>query len=491
MRRRGRMSLPNTWKNYSQVVADSCYPESIEDVRTLLAEALQRNIDIRARGSLWSFSKVAATDGISLTLGKYSRVLPKPAETVDAPRTRRMRRVAAGAKVSTVHYRLARQGRQLPVSGASSGQSWIAAIATGSHGAAIGEPPLSDYVRALDVMVAPDVRLWIEPAQAPHVVETPSGGRLAEGHFVLKNDQAFRAAVVGLGCCGIIVSGVVDTIRRRAYRRVCTPTSRARLEPAIRSAATFQWRRPAVGSSPSRPYHVEMVFNPNNDEAFEITLWEDGAVPAQENLNAMGSSAPAWVAGVAALIGQKKPGLAMDVFAGALRSNYPREDGRTPKTFRKLFPRGALPPGSAPLGFEIAVARTNGLKAYRICRAAMRRERVAGPLALRYCKGSKAYLASTRFPNNVTLEIGSTDTQRARRAFASILTALRDGNIPYGIHPGMWTDWEQGSPGRNLKSALGTGALRSWKRGRAKIFERAPRAAALFSTPFSEKIGLT
>src|SRR6185295_10049256 len=72
--------------------------------------------------------------------------------------------VAAGMTIHVVHRELAKVGRALQTSGASDGQTFAGAIATGTHGADLKVGALHDTVLAVHLVVSPTRSVLIQPA---------------------------------------------------------------------------------------------------------------------------------------------------------------------------------------------------------------------------------------------------------------------------------------------------------------------------------------
>ncbi len=118
----------------------------------------------------------------------------------------------------------------IPNLGASTGQSLIGAISTGSHGGAFGRRPIADSVRAL-LLVGPGGRQhWIEPA-LPYSITSPASlaTQLPSEVQISYDDELFYSALVSVGSFGIITELVIEVqqmfgqsqrVRKRPWSKV-------------------------------------------------------------------------------------------------------------------------------------------------------------------------------------------------------------------------------------------------------------------------------
>jgi FAD binding domain len=185
------------------------------EVQKLVGRAFAERRRLRAVGGAWSFSDVAAVPGgWALSTGFANRLVQvPPGDIVPAYAGDRdgLFLLQTGVSVGELNMAIERRGRSLLTSGASNGQTFVGAAATGTHGSAIDQPGIQGHVRALQLIPAPDRNLWIEPASRPL-----TDGRLARdlGATLVRDDRLFEAVLVGLGAFGVIHALVVQTAPR-------------------------------------------------------------------------------------------------------------------------------------------------------------------------------------------------------------------------------------------------------------------------------------
>lgn len=168
-------------------------------------------------------------------------------------------RVGAGARLSQVTAELKRADRALPNLGQVLYQSVAGAVQTGTHGSGAGVGNLATAVAALDVVTADGLLVRIEPSQ---------GVYRTDDMLHVRDDDIFRAAVVGLGCFGVIVAvtfAVVDlwTMRER------------------RAMYTMSDVRQHLGRWLVRHDHVELLINPH---AMDVLVVTRDAAPLSANV---------------------------------------------------------------------------------------------------------------------------------------------------------------------------------------------------------------
>ena len=152
-------------------------PATVEQVQDLVAGARR----VKALGSRHSFSDIADTDGVLVSLEDLPVEVSLDSGTGAAS-------VTGGATYGALAEALERQGRALAAMASLPHISVAGAVATGTHGSGDRNTSLAGAVRALDV-VGPDGAL----------------------RTVRRGDDDFPGTVVGLGALGVVTRVEVDT----------------------------------------------------------------------------------------------------------------------------------------------------------------------------------------------------------------------------------------------------------------------------------------
>src|SRR5690606_6994376 len=115
-----------------------------------------------------------------------------------------------GNKIKEVSEFVRRGGKSLKTCGASNGQTIAGALATGVHGSALDVGAVQDFVVGINLIIGPDPDdiIYLERESEPALNDLFASNINAR---VIRDDELFNAAVVGLGSFGFIHGIVVET----------------------------------------------------------------------------------------------------------------------------------------------------------------------------------------------------------------------------------------------------------------------------------------
>jgi hypothetical protein len=188
-----------TWHNHTG--NQSCQPlgiwrpTSVEQVARIVADAERREVTVRAVGSGHSWSDVALTGGYLIEthgLAGLQELLPHDRV-----------RVAAGTRVRELNAALDEHRLGLSNMGGYDAQTVAGVLSTATHGSGVGIGPIADAVRSLDVVAGAGRLVRIRRASDP---AGSSSAAAPAGWETIADDTVFDAAVVGMGCMGVIVA---------------------------------------------------------------------------------------------------------------------------------------------------------------------------------------------------------------------------------------------------------------------------------------------
>jgi L-gulono-1,4-lactone dehydrogenase len=153
-------------------------PATLEDLREIVRSAERDGATVRAVGSGHSWSDVALTTGYVL----------RP-ERLNAPLeiTGNLVRVEAGMRLRELNRHLDANGLALSNMGGYDAQTVAGVMSTSTHGSGIEFGPIADSVRSLELVA--------------------SGGRVIH---IERGDAMFDAAVVSMGCMGVIYAATLE-----------------------------------------------------------------------------------------------------------------------------------------------------------------------------------------------------------------------------------------------------------------------------------------
>jgi L-gulono-1,4-lactone dehydrogenase len=169
-----------TWRNWGRT--QSCNPvsrsrpRSEDEIRGVIAKAAAAGRRVKVVGAGHSFTDIACTDGVLVSLDRYKRVL-------DVDREAGTVTVEAGISIKRLNEELAQAGLAMSNLGDIAYQSIAGAISTATHGTGIRLGNLATFVTHLTLVCADGSTLRCSPEA---------------------DERLFRAAQVGLGALGVI-----------------------------------------------------------------------------------------------------------------------------------------------------------------------------------------------------------------------------------------------------------------------------------------------
>lgn len=194
--------------------------------------AVQSNLDagkkIRAIGGRYSTSHVLApaTGGtlfdlrnLRLSRAPNESVAPKVASFASRGKREWFRGSTAGlvqistsASIDEVNQYLSRQKRALPMLGSFSGQTFVGALLTGTHGSGL-HGPLAEFAVSLDVVsVGEDGRAKLYRVERRDGPTHADYYAAATGVTVIQDDDVFHAFVISFGYFGVVTSVTVRSV---------------------------------------------------------------------------------------------------------------------------------------------------------------------------------------------------------------------------------------------------------------------------------------
>jgi L-gulono-1,4-lactone dehydrogenase len=177
--------VPISWRNWAGNVSDSAptaTPTSIDELSSMVREAAAGGQRVRVAGSGHSFSPVASSDGVRLSLAR----LPSSVTVADDGTSVT---VPAGMTLRTLNRELDSRGLAVPNLGDIDAQTIAGAIQTGTHGTGAGFGSLASFVSGLTLV-------------------------LADGSVTAcrRGEPLFDAAVVGVGAFGVLAAVTLECV---------------------------------------------------------------------------------------------------------------------------------------------------------------------------------------------------------------------------------------------------------------------------------------
>lgn len=301
--------------NVNNVVDSMFLPSNRLDLVFIAREAHELRLQLRVKGTGWSFENICASNNWMIDMSQINQVLntfSNAAGTAASPLTRnwqnrileingddRLVHVESGITIFDLNTRLDALQMAMPTLGGSQGQTLAGAINTGTHGGNPGQPPLADLVQAVHLITNEGKELWIESDITPitvgeHIKELLGCDEIE----VVRNDQLLKAVQVSVGRFGIIYSYVMKVRRRYNLMEVSVPAPWSEVSALLREGlAEGSFTNPLIRRFPRPdmpqffnlhlPEHseyLELLYNSRNGDAgylrrrweMNISLEEEG-----------------------------------------------------------------------------------------------------------------------------------------------------------------------------------------------------------------------
>jgi L-gulono-1,4-lactone dehydrogenase len=179
------------WHNWAgdQVCApaERVEPQTESELAEAVGRAAAGGRRVRVAGSGHSFTDIALTDGVQVSLRRMSRVLDVDGDLV---------RVQGGIRLRELGVELARRGLAMENLGDVDAQTLAGALATGTHGTGVGYRNLSSQVEGMRLVTG--------------------DGSLVDA----SEGDVLRAARIGLGALGVVSEVTLRCVPLYTLRRV-------------------------------------------------------------------------------------------------------------------------------------------------------------------------------------------------------------------------------------------------------------------------------
>ena len=479
----------NAWQDGSQ--ASKRFIPGLRGLQQIVREASQQHKRVRALGSAWSLSNAAYTDELLVNTQRldYAFIGFNSANMVRAAyrdRRDRLMFVQCGWQIKSISAELEAKRLALPTSGASNGQTIAGAVSTGTHGAANQVGAMQAFVRGLHVVAEDGQHYWIERASNP--VLTAVFCRWLDNARLLRDDNMFKAAVVGFGSFGIIHAVLLEAVPVYMLERHIRQYDYQDVVPVMN---TLDISGLGLPEGSALPYHFEIVLNP-----YRTAPGEQGAYiralyhhPAPDPL-----PPPDLQAGglqptedLVAIIGHLAE-VASEAIPHMLQVAMQRSLPLTPDegvwgTHSQQF--GDSEPVGGGISTEIGVPVARTQDAVEAIINVARAHRFATPVALRYVPALDAWLAFTCFdPMTCAIELPGLDIEPTRDGYRAIWQVLRDRGIPHTFH------WGQAMPLTHewVRAGFGDERVDQWLHARRAFL--GDNGRHMFSNALLDQLGL-
>jgi FAD/FMN-containing dehydrogenase len=458
---------------------------TVASLQGLVRRAIDDNVRIRAIGSGWSISSIAASEGRLINtcpLNYFFRISGESVSSGYRADPANLLMAQCGISILELNRELAARQRSLRASGASNGQTIVGAMSTGTHGSAIDVGAIQDFVVGMHVIVSPDRHVWIERESHP---VTADGFAARLGADLIRDDELFNAVLVSFGSFGIIHAVMIETepiFLLEAYR------IRLPIDDALRTAInTLDLSALPLPHPADRPYHFEVVVNPYDvaGGAFVTVMYKrpyradypriepgpSGRRPGDDFLHVIG------------MVTDEVPGVIPGAVNQIVRDTYgvfsePRW-GTIGEIFGSTSIRGrasgsalGLPVGEAGRALDLALDVNDQHGPF------------AGVFALRFVPATKATLGFTRFDNTCVLDLDGVHSSRTLAFYRRVWQRFSDERIPFTLHWGKVNGMTEPA----LRAMYGE-SVDTWLAQRRGLLDA--DCLRVFSSPFTDSCGLS
>ncbi len=477
------------------------YNDVAKEIQRLIKETHAASHGFRAYGSAWSMSAIANHHDRMHYNGFMNISLPIHESECHKNTLYEVDNLflfECGNTIKEISEKLAENGKSLKTSGASNGQTIAGCISTGVHGSGIDIGSVQDYVVGINLIIGPndDDIVYLErstkPALADHFIKKLNAR-------IIRDDDVFNAALVGLGGFGFIHGVVIEAepiyLLKRYVKKVPKSIAfeLAKTMDFKSSSFTIPEETDANGKG-NRPFHYKIFINQYNDDpdcVVELIYKKPYTASYPDPFPIIKESIYRDLIHVFITIAQNLPKSIPWLVKQLRKSILPTIDEETTGTLKELF--WDAPYQGPAFACSVGIDHKDAPKAMELLAKITREEGpIPGIFALRFVKQSEATLAFTKFPITCMLEIDGVLWKKTKKIMSlkefskRIIEVLQQNNIPFTQHWGKNSDWAF----PNLVTHMyGEEQVKKWKTCRQTLLSE--EMAQLFSNHFLETLGLS
>jgi len=209
MKIKTRYTWHSAWKIKTATPQKYFLPESIDDLVSIIQEAEQKGLRVRAVGSGHSFSDVALTPDYMVDPCKLKKVdyADKGQLNERYKNNDTLVDVEGGIVIKDLYKELEEKNLAMLNMGGCAAQKLAGAVSTGTHGSGKELEAITGMVRSILLVTSGGRKLRIEPADNP--ITDPAKHNEANTELV-QDDDTFYSVLVCFGSMGIIHSMILE-----------------------------------------------------------------------------------------------------------------------------------------------------------------------------------------------------------------------------------------------------------------------------------------
>lgn len=475
------------------------YNDVALEIQRLIKETQQAGEGFRAYGSAWSMSNIASHKDRMHYNGNMNISMPihpndcHQNSTYDATN---LFLFECGNTIKEISETLAENGKSLKTSGASNGQTIAGCISTGVHGAGLDVGSVQDYVVGLNLIIGPNPNdiVYLEPTSKPALSDAFVHTLNAR---VIRDDDLFYAALVGLGGFGFIHGVVIEAepifLLKRYVKKI---PKRLAFELANtmdfkNSAFTIPNEIDANGNG-KRPFHYKIFINQYSDEpncVVELMYKKPYQEPYPDPFPIIKESLYRDLIYLFVKLAENFPKSIPWLVKRLRKTILPEVHEETTGMLKEIF--WDAPYQGPAFACSFGVDHKDSEKVMNLLGKLTRDEGpIPGIFALRFVKQTKATLGFTKFPITCMIEIDGVLWNKTRKIMSleeysrRMIEVLQENNIPFTIHWGKNSDWKFSG----LVNHMFNDSVGKWIAQRKKLLSL--EMQKMFSNRFLETVGL-
>ncbi len=434
------------------------YKDVAKEIKDLILQAANSNESFRAIGSKWSMSNIAHCQDrmhFNSLMNLKFNIFEGEIQQGSNFKHSNLFWFQCGNQIKEISRYLEKRGKSLKTTGASNGQTIAGCISTGVHGSTLDIGSVQDYVVGLNIITGPNPNdnVYIERESKPALRDSYFQNLDAR---IIRNDEIFNAALVGLGSMGFIHGVVIDAedlfLLHRYVKKV--PKAEALQLADTLDFSNYDPKIPGFDYAGVRPFHYKVFMNPYNKNEnkyavefiYKMQYYEDykadfgNPIPFQKQFVYLD------LIYLFIKIAEKFPNIIPTLIKALKTSILPKEEKTTVGKLSEIFWDAGFQGKAFACSF--GVSHTNSSKALELLAKLTRKHPVPGIFAMRFVKRSKATLGFSRFPFTCMVEIdgiqwSDKDNLIALKDYSTkMIEVLKSNHIPFTIHWGKNANWE-------------------------------------------------
>ena len=477
------------------------YNDAAEEIQRLIKKCETENEGFRAYGSRWSMSKIAhQKDNMHQNNLMY---LDLEIEESDMhPDSEYAHEniffFECGNTIKRISQKLNEYGKSLKTTGASNGQTIAGCISTGVHGSAFDMGAVQDYVVGLNIITGPNAtdNVYLERHTKPSLNDAFAHSINAR---VIRNDELFNAALVGLGSFGFIHGVALEAedlfLLDRYVRRIDK-------DLALSLSKTLDFKNSEFkidneideNGKPSRPNHYKIFINPYVDEdkyVVEAMYKKKYTLAYPDPFTKIEKSLYKDLIYLLIKFSEKFP-KSIPWFIKSLQKSILPEITKDEEKIRATLYETFWDAGYKGPAFacSMGVAIEDSERALNVLVKMTKAHPIPGIFAMRYVNKSEGTLAFTKFHKTCVIEIdgiqwNKSDKIPSLKEYGTfMIEAMQAENIPFTVHWGKSMDYAF----PNLANHMYGNNVEKWTKCRSWLLSE--KMANIFSNEFITTLGL-